>query len=54
MKKRNLNKIVAFTLCCFILSTTIANAAQVKKFTSYKCSVSYASDPNAGDPEGRH
>lgn len=54
MKKRSLNKIVAFTLCCLIFSATVANAAQVKKVTSYKYSVSYASDPNASDPEGRH
>lgn len=55
MKKRSLNKIFAFTLCCLMVSATVVNAKQVKETRSYKYSVYYSSVSLPDDPEeSRH
>lgn len=49
MKKRNLNKIIAFTLCCLIASATIVNAKATKVTKSYRYSSYSCIDPLPGD-----
>lgn len=48
MKKKYINKIIAFTLCLVALSATLVSAKEPTKDASYEC---YYSDYLPDDPD---